>query len=140
MLPAKKINPGNFRRYGLVIACPAKAKAKKNSIFSIVLTQPDALGWRLAHLLLRDKSVDYLERHTDSFESFEPLKGRALLYLAERKDPKRISCFYLDEPVILRKGIWHAVVTLSKESEIKITENARVKCGYWRPGFRLGAV
>ena len=74
---ARKINAVNFRRYGLVIACPAaKAKDKKKSIFSIVLTDPAAKGWRIAHLLLRDKAVNYLERHIDSFESFEPLKGK----------------------------------------------------------------
>ena len=138
---ARKINAVNFRRYGLIIACPAaKAKDKKKSIFSIVLTDPAAKGWRIAHLLLRDKAVNYLERHIDSFESFEPLKGKALLYVAERKDPKRIRCFYLDKPVVLKKGIWHSVVTLTREAEIKIFENARLNCQYWQIAFCLKAI
>jgi len=138
---ASNIDAVNFRRYGLVIACPAKkAKDKKNSIFSILLSQPAAKGWRAAHLLLRDKTVDYLERHIDSFESFEPLKGKALLYVARTRDPEKIRCFYLDKPVILKKGIWHGVVTLGKEAEFKIFENAQVKCRYWQLGFSLKAI
>lgn len=137
MLPTRDVNPANFKPYGLVITAAAKAKEKNRSIFSIVLTEPHAKGWRIAHLLLRDKAADYLERHVDSFESFEPIKGRALLYVSESKDAGRIRCFYLAKPVILRKGIWHNVITLDKEAEIKITENARVKCHYWRLGFSL---
>lgn len=137
----RKIYPGNFKHYGLIIDRLAKkTKYKNKSIFSIVFTEPNVKGWRIAHLLLRDKAADYLERHVDSFESFEPLKGRILLFVAKRKDPKRIRCFYLNRPVILKKGIWHNVVTLAKESEIKITENAQVECGYWRLGFSLKAV
>ncbi len=29
-------------------------------------------------------------------------------------------------PVILKKGIWHEVVTLADETEIKLTENANI--------------
>jgi len=135
---ARNIDAVNFRRYGLVIACPDRyVKNKKKSIFSIVLTEPAAKGWRIAHLLLRDKAADYLERHIDSFESFEPLKGRVLLFVAKRNEPKEIRSFYLNKPIIVKKGIWHNVVTLTKEAEIKITENAQVKCRYWRLGFSL---
>lgn len=124
-----------------MVACPAvKAKDKNKSIFKIVLTEPNAKGWRIAHLLLRDKAAGYLERHIDSFESFEPIKGKALLYVSNRKDVKSVRRFYLNKPVILKKGVWHNVVTLTKEAEIKITENAQVKCHYWQLGFSLKAI
>ena len=39
---------------------------------------------------------------------------------------------FLDRPVVLRKGVWHGIITLGKESEVKITENAHVRCVYWQ--------
>jgi len=134
----RKINSKNFRRYGWVIeGAKKKPKDKETSLFSIVLTEPLKSGWRIAHLLLKDKAVAFLERHIDSFESFEPIRGETLIYVAGTKDLKKIKCFYLDKPVILRKGVWHAVITLNKQSEIKITENAKVKCDYWQLGCKL---
>ena len=134
----RKINSINFKRYGWVIAGPAKKpKDKKNSLFSIVLTEPLKSGWRIAHLLLKDKAATYLERHIDSFESFEPIRGETMIYVAGAKDLKKIKCFYLDKPVILKKGVWHNVITLDTQSEIKITENAKVKCDYWHLGCKL---
>ena len=134
----RKINSSNFKRYGWVIEGSAKkSKDKEKSLFSIVLTEPIKAGWRIAHLLLRDKSVAYLERHIDSFESFEPIRGKTLIYVAGAKDLKKIMCFYLDKPVILKKGVWHNVITLDTQSEIKITENAKVKCDYWQLGCKV---
>ena len=134
----RKINSRNFKRYGWVIEGHAKKpKDKRKSLFSIVLTEPLKSGWRIAYLLLRDKAAVYLERHIDSFESFEPIRGETLIYVTDLKDKKRIKCFYLDKPVILKKGIWHNVITLGEQSEIKITENAKVRCDYWQPGFTL---
>ena len=134
----RKINSRNFKRYGWVIEGAAKkTKDKEKSLFSIVLTEPIKAGWRIAHLLLRDKSAAYLERHIDSFESFEPIRGETMIYVAGSKDIKSIKCFYLDKPVILKKGVWHNVITLNTQSEIKITENAKVRCDYWQLGFKL---
>ena len=128
----KKIDSRSFRRYGRVIECPGrKPKNKTKSLFRVVITEKAKKGWRIGYLLLRDKYVDKLEQHPDSLESFEPISGRGLIYLSADKRPARLSCFYLDKPVILDKGIWHGVLTLTPESEIKITENARVKCIYW---------
>jgi len=136
----RKINSRNFKRYGWVIEGPAKKpKDKRKSLFSIVLIEPLKSGWRIAYLLLRDKAVAFLERHIDSFESFEPIRGETLIYVADAKDLKNIQCFYLDKPVILKKGVWHNLITLNKQSEIKITENAKVRCDYWQLGFILGA-
>ncbi len=80
--------------------------------------------------MVRDKEITKLEQHPDSLESFEPVSGRSLLYLAAGKEASKIECFHLSKPIILKKGIWHGVVTLDRESEIKITENAKVKSIY----------
>ncbi len=135
----KKITSSTFRRYGHVIEYPnKKTKNKRVNLFRIVLTEANIKGWRIAYLIVRDKAIKKLEQHPSSFESFEPIKGRSLLYVSPHRDQKTIECFYLDRPIILKKGIWHGVVTVSHESEMKLTENAKVECIYWPLGFKLG--
>jgi hypothetical protein len=46
----------------------------------------------------------------------------------------------LDKPVILKKGLWHGVVALGDEADIKITENASVRCVYWKTGIKMGCI
>jgi len=127
------INSSNFKKYGWVIEYPDKAQGSKTkNLFRIVLKEPKGFGWRIAYLIVRDKAVNKLEQHPQSYESFEPVKGRSVLFVAQAKDHKKIKSFYLDKPVILKKKIWHAIVTLTNESEVKITENSQVKCVYWQ--------
>ncbi len=134
----KTITTDNFRRYGCLIDYPKKhLKGKSKNLFRIVLTENKAYGWRIAYLIVRDKKIGRLEQHPHSFESFEPIKGRSLLYVSRQKNQKTIECFRLDKPIILKKGIWHGVVTLGDECEIKLTENAKVKCVYWPLGIYL---
>ena len=134
----KTITPKNFRRYGRLIDYPNKhLKGKSKNLFRIVLTENKTSGWRIAYLIVRDKKIKCLEQHPHSFESFEPIKGRSLLYVSRQKDYRKIECFRLDKPIILNKGIWHGVVSLSDECEIKLTENAKVKCVYWPLGLAL---
>ena len=134
----KKINPRNFNQYGWIIGYPRKSsQGKKKNLFRIVLKESRGFGWRIAYLVVRDKAINRLEQHAETFESFEPVKGGCLLYLASCKDLNKIDCFCLDKPVILKKGVWHGIVTLDGEAEIKITENAKVKSRYWPLGFKL---
>ena len=131
----KPLTPAHFRRYGWLIGYPDKNKKSKTvNLFRIVLKETKTKGWRIAYLVLRDKTIKRLEQHPHSFESFEPVSGKTLLYVAKSKTLSAIECFRLDRPVILKKGVWHGVVTLTQESEIKLTENARVKCVYWPLG------
>lgn len=133
---AKNINARDFKRFGRVIEYPGKnLKGKKKNLFCVVLRENKKSGWRIAYLVVRDKKINRLEQHPESYESFEPVKGRSLLYVAVNKAAESVSRFYLDKPVILKKGIWHGVVSLDKEAQIKITEDAKVKCVYWRPDF-----
>ncbi|MBU1088165.1 MAG: hypothetical protein KKD05_11705, partial [Candidatus Omnitrophica bacterium] len=76
--------------------------------------------------------------HPCSFESFEPIKGQSILYISNQMTPKDIKAFVLDKPVVLRKGLWHNVVTAEKESHIKITENNSVKLIKHKLGYNLG--
>ena len=135
----KKITPQNFKKYGWVIEYPKKnLKSRKVNLFRVVLKEKRLVGWRVAYLIVRDKAIKKLEQHPFSFESFEPIFGKSILYVTVKRDANAIESFYLDKPIILKKNIWHGVVTLTRESEMKLTENAQVKCVYWPLGFRLG--
>jgi len=135
---AERITKDSFKSYGWVIEFP-KDKLKNNgkSLFCVVRKDRKAAGWRIAYLIVRDKSLNKLEQHINTLESFEPVCGKTILYVSEAKVPSKIRRFRLDRPVILKKGIWHGVVTQGRQSEIKITENAVVKSAYWKLGFVL---
>jgi len=136
----KRITTKNFSPFGRLIHHPLRhTKSKKRNLFCIVCKEPKNVGWRIAYLIVRDKTINKLEQHPQTFESFEPVAGKTILYLAKEKKPTKIHCFSLDRPVILNKGIWHGVVTIGGESEIKITENAKVNCIYWKLGFDLNS-
>ena len=131
-------DPTNFRRYGKIIGYPNKnSKGTVRNLWRIVHTEHAKVGWRVAYLVLRDKSISRMECHPGSDETFEPVKGRALMFVSLDKDLKSIKCFVLDNPVILKKGTWHGLVSVSLQTEIKITENAKVTCRYWPFGFRI---
>lgn len=129
---SQTITSKNFKPFGWIIEYPERKNASKTeNLFRIVVRQPK-LGWRIAYLVVRDREINRLEQHPGSLESFEPVKGRGLLFVSTRKDEKAVACFLLDKPVILKRGVWHGVVTLSPEFDIKITENSNVKCVYWK--------
>ena len=127
-----KLSAVSFRAYGRIIYYPQKnRKGTKRNLWRVVFKENERLGWRIAYLIVRDKAIKRLEKHPFSYESFEPVRGKSLLFVTRKKDLKTLKCFLLDQPIILNKGIWHGIVTLGWETEIKITENARVSCVYW---------
>jgi ureidoglycolate hydrolase len=128
------ITEASFRPYGKIIGYAGSRGTNKKNLFRIVVKQPGS-GWRIAYLVVRDKKITRLERHPGSFESFEPVSGRGLLYVSTRKDSRLIKCFLLNKPVVLKKGLWHGIVTSSHECEVKIVENSSVKCVYWPVTF-----
>ncbi|MBF0478572.1 MAG: hypothetical protein HQL26_03730 [Candidatus Omnitrophica bacterium] len=132
------INSVNFRKYGRIIDYPLREKkGDKRNLWRIVHTSEAKTGWRVAYLVLRDRTIGRMECHPDSDETFEPVKGKALFFVSREQDFKKIECFSLDKPVILFKGIWHGLIREDDEVDIKITENAKVKCEYWQFGFRI---
>jgi len=134
-LRPKPITRAHFKPYGWLIDYARTSLPKSKNLFRIVIRERKK-GWRIAYLVVRDRKINRLEQHPDSLESFEPIAGRGLLYVATKKNSV-IKCFLLDKPVILKKGIWHGVVTLSREFDVKIVENATVKCAYWPLGVEL---
>lgn len=133
-----KINKENFKKYGWIIQWEGFEKKPENNQFRIVIRDRKVKGWRIAYLIVRNKQVDFLENHPDSYESFEPIKGKSIIYVSNNKIPQDLQAFILDQPVVLRKGLWHNVVTLGKEAHIKITENNKVKLVKYQLGYKLG--
>lgn len=117
----KNINHDNFDRYGKIM----EFSEGYQEAFEIIVKEPES-GWRLAVYRFSDKEIKIIENHPSSMESFEPLKGIALLVVAENSNPADYEVFLLDKPVCLYKGIWHQVISLSEEAQVKIAENYEV--------------
>jgi ureidoglycolate hydrolase len=127
----RRITTASFRPFGKIIELPRKGfPTPQKNLWRVIVRQP-RVGWRIAYLVVRDRSLSRLERHPGTRESFEPVCGRAALFVALKKESRSIRCFLLDRPVILKKGLWHGVVTLGREADIKITENSKVVCDFW---------
>ena len=124
----ENITSENFLPFGSVLEFPQYITSDFH-IFVREYTDP----WRLALLRFNRHSVERMENHPESMESFEPLEGSAVLLVAENKTPEIIRAFFLDKPVCLYKGIWHDVLALSANAKVKITENLNVRSEYYKP-------
>lgn len=64
-------------------------------------------------------------------KSFEPLHGLTVLVVATHENPEEYEAFILDKPVCLKKGIWHQVLALTEEAQVKIVENLEVQSEFY---------
>jgi len=126
----KKLTEAGIKPYGRIIDGAFIEDDNHGNKFGVLLSEKSA-GWRIGYLILRGRSVGGLERHIDSLETFEPVKGRAVIALAKAKSPDKAELFFLDKPVVVDKGIWHEVLAVSRVCEIKIFENIEVKTEYY---------
>ncbi|MCX5680476.1 MAG: hypothetical protein NTZ95_07555 [Candidatus Omnitrophica bacterium] len=126
----KRLTKNSIKPYGRIIDRTCVKDDGRGNRFGILLKEPSK-GWRIGYLILRDKFVERLERHTDSLETFEPVSGRAVIVLAGAEAPKKVELFFLDKPVVVNKGVWHDLLAVSGKCEIKIFENIKVKTEYY---------
>lgn len=117
----KSIHKESFEKYGRVL----EFSEGITEPFEIIITE-EKEPWRLAVFRYCNKTVKKLECHPMSLESFEPLKGITVLIVAQHDTPKEWEAFILDNPVCLNKGIWHQVLSLTDEAQVKIAENLEV--------------
>lgn len=118
----KHLSTDTFQPYGYIIAHDETLPQN----FQIVLTENATVGWRLAVSKITRQSFTKISRHPNSMESFEPISGVTLLCVAPPDTPEQYEIFLLDQPVCLHKNIWHASLTLSTYSLVKICENNEV--------------
>lgn len=117
----KSIHKESFEKYGKVLEFSDNCREP----FEIIITE-EKEPWRLAVFRYRNKTVQRMECHPTSLESFEPLNGLTVLIVAEHDHPEAYEAFILDKPVCLYKGIWHQVLSLTDEAQVKIAENLEV--------------
>ena len=125
-----KLNHMSLRPYGRIIDAKCVKGAGGGNEFGILIKEK-ARGWRIGYLIVREKIMKRLENHSDSLETFEPVMGRAVIGLSPNKNPNKIKFFFLDNPIIVKKGVWHEVAAISRKAEIKIFENIEVRTKYY---------
>lgn len=121
------ITRDNFKSYGWVLDFSENAQEER---FEVIVSE-DVNPWRIAMFRVKIRECNRLEAHPDSMESFEPVSGCGLLIVAMPETPKEYQVFLLDRPICLKKGIWHEVITISKEALFKITENKEVSSKFY---------
>lgn len=131
-LRLKRLTYRRIKPYGYIIDSKFMNDDGRGDKFSILLKERSK-GWRIGYLILRKRVMEKLESHPDSLETFEPVKGRAVIFLAAGKRPEEIKTFLLDRPLVVKKGVWHDVAALSAKCELKIFENIEVKTVYYYP-------
>ena len=119
----------SVKPYGCIIDSSFIKDDGRGDKFGVLLKERSS-GWRIGYLILRKKKIIRLENHPDSLETFEPVRGRAIIALSARKSPDQVKVFSLDKPVALKKRVWHNLAAVSKRCEIKIFENIKVKTEY----------
>lgn len=124
-----KLTSKTIKPYGYIIDSSCVKDDGRGNRFGILLRERSG-GWRIGYLILREKKIDKLESHPDSLETFEPVRGEAVIALSRPGSPDAVKLFYLDKPVVLKKKIWHDVLAFSGRCEIKIFENIDVETKY----------
>lgn len=115
-----------FEPFGTVLEFPEQCEEQ----FYIIDFEKSS-PWRIAVFRYTNKEIEVIENHPTSKESFEPLKGWTVLLVAENETPEQCRAFILDKPVCLKKGVWHQVLALTSEAEVKITENLEVDSAFY---------
>lgn len=121
MVKIESITRENFAPFGTVI----EFSPDFDGIYEILETEEEK-PWILAVFRYTNKTIQRIENHPTSMETFEPLSGVTVLLVAEHETPENYKAFVLDKPVCLKKGVWHQVLSLTPSAEVKITENKDV--------------
>lgn len=122
----ESITAESFAPFGTVLEFP-KEYEENFYIAAVEEEQP----WRIAVFRYTSREIQTMENHPFSRESFEPLKGITVLLVAGHETPEEYKAFVLDKPVCLKKGVWHQVLALTPEAQVKITENLEVDSEFY---------
>lgn len=123
IISLQNLTPEKFKKYGEIIA-PNPVRGER---FQVIIDEPVADGWRIAVSQVNRDSITKLGIHPNTRETFEPLTGISVIVVASYESPEEIEAFLLDQPVCLYKNVWHATVSLSEISYLKILENSHVE-------------
>ena len=94
--------------------------------FYVIFKEPSQ-DWQIGYLKQTGRIIDKLECHPNTAEVFSPVSGDAVLLLATDPDQQEtMRAFKLEKPIVLKRGVWHGVMTLSEQSEMLIVESPDV--------------
>ena len=128
-----EINKTNFKYFGEVLVPSDESipEVFEDDIFKFYVTfKEQANSWQIGYLDQIGKKVDKLECHPNTSEVFVPLSGDAVILLSVNPQ-ENIFAFRLDKPIVLSKGIWHGVISLTDSSKMLIVESADVLDEYY---------
>lgn len=123
-----------FSPYGRILEPEDKEipEVSEPEIFDFYVTfKESSQDWQIGYLKQTGKIVAKLECHPNTAEVFSPVSGNAVLILAT--EPGRegtMRAFKLEKPIVLNRGIWHGVITISEQSEMLIVESPDVTDEY----------
>jgi hypothetical protein len=132
-LEVKTVGKSNFSKYGVILEHVNQIDGYEP------LVKVDSRGWIWAILTFNNRTIERIEHHPASKESFEPVFGTAMILVAPAGHPDNVELFLLDKAVMLHEGIWHQVMSLSEVSRVKITENSDVTAEYYELGYSVAA-
>ena len=128
--PTSKLTQELFQPYGRILEPEESevAEVSEPEIFDFYVTfKESSQDWQIGYLKQTGKIVDKLECHPNTAEVFSPVSGRAVLILATEPDNKdTMRAFKLEKPIVLNRGVWHGVISLSEKSEMLIVESPDV--------------
>jgi ureidoglycolate hydrolase len=122
------INEKTFRKFGkiLIPTDGAIPEVYEDDIFRFYVTFKEQSNcWQIGYLEQIGKEVQKLECHPNTSEVFIPLSGDAVILLSINPQ-NDISAFKLKEPIVIKRGVWHGVISLTKSSKILIVESSEV--------------
>lgn len=119
-LTVEPLDPIAFAPYGEVLR-----RDPSGEPFQPVHTDSASAGWRVAILAIKPGPLARIHRHPESEECFSPLAGSPCIAVAEPDSPEILRVFRLDEPVCIRRQVWHEIVA-GEDSRVFIAENATI--------------
>ena len=106
-------------------------KNKKEGVFDFfVILKEFSKGWQVGYFRYSGKILKILECHPTTPEAFIPQNGEAILLLAINPE-EEITAFKFDKPIVLNRGIWHGLISLSEKAEMLIVENPDVTSKFY---------
>ena len=119
-----------FKPYGRILEPKDEEvpEVSETGSFDFYVTfKESSQDWQIGYLVQTGKIVEQLECHPNTAEVFSPVNGIAVLLLATEPDNKAtMRAFKLEKPIVLQRGVWHGVISLSEKSEILIVESPDV--------------
>ncbi|MDQ3856549.1 MAG: hypothetical protein M3281_09180 [Chloroflexota bacterium] len=127
-IPIDVITRESFLRYGEPVELhrPDPGRAQRGEDDYRTLGRLASTGWRVSVHCVRARSTDVLNAF-DSRRLLTPQTGTALLCVAPPERPEAIEIFVLDRSVLLAPAVPHALVALTLEALVQVSENFNIE-------------